>query len=311
MTGAASGGSAAGVGRVGSDAVTAAAASAVVRLLLDPARVGAVLGTFPRAVLFGIDTDAGPRVVSLLAREAAGVPNGVRLTGPLPADVVAVRANTRVLVGDGGIRVGHLSVRLVRSWNSQVYRIRPDPAGLAALDRAAGAAERGVPLAAIRSLSDALAATGASTVELAAAAQALVGLGSGLTPGGDDVLSGLLIGLHAGGRTDLARRIGDRVLRGITERTTLLSADLLRLADAGQAGAEALAVLRAIHRPGPNVAKAPTAAGERLTASVQALLSVGHTSGADLATGLAMGLRFAMSAIDREDAMTAAQPGAR
>jgi hypothetical protein len=260
-------------------------------------------------VLFGIDTDAGPRVVSLLAREAAGVPNGVRLTGPLPADVVAVRANTKVLVGDGGIRVGHLSIRLVRSWNSQVYRISPDPAGLAALDRAAGAAERGVPLAAIRSLSDALAATGASTAELAAAAQALVGLGCGLTPGGDDVLSGLLVGLHAGGRTDLARRIGDRVLRGITERTTMLSADMLRLAAAGQAGAEVLAVLRAIHRPEPE--KAPTAAGGRLTASVEALLSVGHTSGADLATGLAMGLRFAMSAIDREDAMTAAQLGSR
>ena len=69
--------------------------------------------------------------------------------------------------------------------------------------------------------------------------------------------------------------------RSFANRTTALSADLLRLAGDGHAGLEALAVLAALHRPDVPIADA-----------VDRLLSIGHTSGADLATGLAIGLEI-------------------
>ena len=61
--------------------VLGAAASAVLPLLMGPVREGTVLGVFSRAVIVGLHTESGPRVVSLLARGAAAVPNGVRLAG--------------------------------------------------------------------------------------------------------------------------------------------------------------------------------------------------------------------------------------
>ena len=136
-------------------------------------------------------------------------------------------------------------------------------------------------------------------------------MGRGLTPGGDDVVAGLLIGLLAGHRTDLAERISDRALQRVTERTTLLSADLLRLAADGQAedgrGADRVAGRSSTQiRHGDRRRR-----GWRADGADRGVVAAWHTSGADLATGLAMGLRFAMSASDRENAMTAARLGAR
>jgi hypothetical protein len=110
----------------------------------------------------------------------------------------------------------------------------------------------------------------------------MVGLGKGLTPGGDDVLAGLLVGLHAMGHLELARSISGRALDAVVDRTTLLSADLLRLAADGHACIEALALLRAVHT------------GHQVPTALDRLLSIGHTSGADLATGLAMGLEIGL-----------------
>ena len=84
--------------------------------------------------------------------------------------------------------------------------------------------------------------------------------------------------MHATGETELALLVGDQALHGVLDRTTVLSADLLRLAAAGHACVEALDVLRAVHT------------GHQLPAALNRLLSIGHTSGADLATGLSLGL---------------------
>ena len=64
-------------------------------------------------------------------------------------------------------------------------------------------------------------------------------------------------------------------------QTTTLSADLLRLARDGHACLESLGLLAALHRPDIPV-----------TGPIHRFLSIGHTSGADLATGLALGLRM-------------------
>ena len=100
-------------------------------------------------------------------------------------------------------------------------------------------------------------------------------------------------------------RIGDLALPGIADRTTLLSADLLRLAAAGEACLEALAVLRpSIDSPAcPDRRRRCAADG-----AIDRLLSVGHTSGADLATGLAIGL-MAGPGSDREAAADGGRAG--
>ncbi len=71
----------------------------------------------------------------------------------------------------------------------------------------------------------------------------------------------------------------------------MLSADLLALAVRGHACLEALEMLRsAMH---PNDGPQPDG---RFTDAVARLLSLGHTSGADLATGLAIGLTVGQAA---------------
>jgi hypothetical protein len=290
--------------------VVGAAAGAVHPLLMGPIRDGTVLGTFSRAVIVGVSTESGPRVASLLARGATSVPNGVRLIGdsmPFPA----VPVGGPVAVGAGRMLVGDLDVRVVRSWSTRVPRINPDAEGVATVATAAGDRERGVPWEAISRLQIALSRCAASDRghELDGAVDGLIGLGRGLTPGGDDVLAGLLVGLRAAGRTDAAAGIAGRTLRRVTERTTLLSADLLRLAAAGEASLEVLALLRAIHRPlSAQAAPGLAAAGRPVISAINRILSIGHTSGADLATGLALGLTVGLGC-DREAAMTAAGQG--
>jgi hypothetical protein len=265
----------------------AAAASAVLPVIFGPTRDGVVLGAFANAVVIGVGSADGqddwpPGVVSLLSGSATGVPNGVRVTGtpPFVTDLIGEPAR----VGDGFVLVGNLQVKVVRSWRSQIVPITPTVAGVTAVQTAVGSSEIGVPADAVRALADAL-RDGGPNEALGGPVHGLVGLGAGLTPGGDDVLAGLMTALHAGGCVDTARLVADRALDGVRDRTTELSADLLRLAAAGHACLEALAVLRAIHRSD----RRP------LDRTIDRLLSVGHTSGADLATGMAIGLRYTMA----------------
>src|SRR5699024_9579075 len=142
-------------------------------------------------------------------------------------------------------------------------------------------------------------ASGQSTV-LRDAVRALVGLGTGSTPGGDDVLCGTMAGLRATGRDVLADQIAIASLDGVDDRTPALSADLLRLAAHGHVCTAAGAVLRALDSgqaqpPQPAATghstngsstgthnAADSRADSHLTAAPARLLQIGHTSGADL-----------------------------
>ena len=131
---------------------------------------------------------------------------------------------------------------------------------------------------------------------LEAAVGDLVGRGLGLTPGGDDVIAGALCGLRAAGATGLVGAVAAAALTDVTDRTTLLSADLIRLAGDGDACVEVLRVLRAVHLALDRLERGDCALGGAL----DRLLAVGHTSGADLATGLAVGLRVGAARAARE-----------
>jgi hypothetical protein len=118
---------------------------------------------------------------------------------------------------------------------------------------------------------------------------AIVGVGSGLTPSGDDVLVGVLAGLDAAhwvGRTIPGLREQIVVALGSSvSRTTRLSAQMLAAAAARLYAEPVLAVLETVAESDP-----PPAVTEQ---AVAALLAVGHRSGADTLRGIVAALERA------------------
>ncbi|REJ06547.1 DUF2877 domain-containing protein [Microbacterium bovistercoris] len=113
------------------------------------------------------------------------------------------------------------------------------------------------------------------------AASALIGLGEGLTPSGDDVLTGLTL-LAAQDGTLLNRflpALSDAVHDG-GERTGLLSATTMAHAVAGR-GRQSLHDLIAALRDRD---------GDGLRRAADRVLQIGHTSGADILSGIRLAL---------------------
>ena len=178
--------------------------------------------------------------VGVVAATATAVPCALQVTG----DVVP--AAGRAAIRDGVLHLDDVAVRIGRIRDVRVPRLP----GLAPTGPA--------PL---------------SADEVAA----LVGVGDGLTPYGDDVLCGW-IGAHraAGVPTPDV----DESVRALAHRTTLLSATLLDCAVRGEVLAEFAAWLRSLGTP-------------REPAAAATLASIGHTSG----LGLLRGARRALTAL--------------
>jgi len=111
------------------------------------------------------------------------------------------------------------------------------------------------------------------------AASALVGLGPGLTPSGDDALCGFMLGRRLSGVASAADAAVNAVASGATGLTTDVSAVQLALAAQGRFGEPLLEVAEAL------------AGGftPQLRVAVARCLSQGATSGADGLLGLAAG----------------------
>jgi hypothetical protein len=113
----------------------------------------------------------------------------------------------------------------------------------------------------------------------------LIGLGSGLTPGGDDILVGYLAGLWCTVRDFIERRqfvskLGQAIIH-LSGRTNHISRTYLHHATYGQVSSRLYTLATAISRP-----ESP---GELLPVAESAMQS-GHTSGMDAVTGLLLGL---------------------
>ncbi|MEM8903496.1 MAG: DUF2877 domain-containing protein [Actinomycetota bacterium] len=227
-----------------------AASDAIADLLTGPLVSGEVIHrSGPAAYL---RTDDG-RVLALEEEGGIGLPIAARVDalGTIAAgDAVAI----------GGIAPG-------RWWSANVPTIRPAPTAIAQLRELVEALPASDdPLE--RPLDDA---------DPLADPAAVVGLGPGLTPAGDDLVAGALVALRAVGRHETA----DRVVReaaSVEHRTTPISAALLREAAVGRAAQPLLRMLDALIGPA-----APIPA-------LDALVEVGATSGRWLARGLAFGL---------------------
>jgi hypothetical protein len=250
----------------------AAASTALRSALAGPPQRASWLGTAASALYLQIAERPG--VVAILAHDAVRLPCGLvlpqtrdemPLTGLAPAEPFSAAC----MVGNGAVTwtglAGPIVVSPVRQWAparvspaavvpdalARILAVRPD------------AASAGVDAAVVNAL---LGAHPASVVPR------LLGHGPGLTPSGDDVLAGFLIGARAFGVDVTALRC--EVRQRAPDATTALSATLLWHAARGECIDEVVGLAAALCGRG-----APELALSRL-------LAVGHTSGAALAWGL-------------------------
>jgi len=118
-----------------------------------------------------------------------------------------------------------------------------------------------------------------------ASVRPLIGLGSGLTPSGDDLLVGYLAGLwcavrNSRERTQFVTGLGETVIR-LSHLTNAISRTYLTHAARGQVSSRLADLAEAICR-GEN--------SDRLLTAAESAMQVGHTSGMDAVTGLLIGL---------------------
>jgi hypothetical protein len=121
------------------------------------------------------------------------------------------------------------------------------------------------------------------------AAKDLIGLGIGLTPSGDDVLSGLLVALVLGSKNGVTRSpiiggLAERVARAAAGRTTPLSQNCLQMASQGKANEAVVQFVDELYT-GP--------VGD-VRRSLADLIGFGATSGTDIAAGVVFGVTLAL-----------------
>jgi hypothetical protein len=267
-----------------------------------------VLGAFPTAVYVGFSADEGSELVAVETADGLRLPRAVTLAAASSDQPLrAVCAGDDAHVGEGRLDIGPLALDVVRWWSPR----RPgtvtttSTSTLAGYDTRLDAVSRLLPALPaeldhrLGSLTQALEASGSA--DMPDAVTALLGLGAGLTPQGDDVLAGLLVGLAAVPRASpLARRLGEIVTALAASRTTMLSAALLRDAADGFAVPALVDLVDALHQ----VERSPRTTGHRtLSDALGRLLAVGHTSGAALAHGAVAAARLNAAAPTRAESV--------
>jgi hypothetical protein len=265
----------------------AAASSALRPVLAGPARPADLLGVTRGAIY--LKTSVQPGVLAVLCHDAVRLPCGLVLattSAELPLTSLAPPAarSASFVVGDGAVGwlgpAGPVVVRSVREWAPA----RPAQGEIAASVFAAlratlsGGADPGIDNQVLAGLADAAGDYDAS----AAVAARVLGSGPGLTPSGDDVLTGFLAGAFAFGLNAAGLRRAIAVLA--PARTTALSVALLWHAARGECIDELAAVAAVL--TGQRLCRPELGRPEAPGRAVSRLLSVGHTSGAALALGL-------------------------
>lgn len=254
--------------------VAAAAPGWVRDLLTAGAGEALVVHSGSDAVYLQVGCD----VIAVLSRQAVRVPCALVTTLAGTADLSPDRrpppTGTRVAIGHERLHFPGTDVRIVRTTSHASPAIDPASAEpmaarlASALDGTDGPARAELPPEGLH----ALAAAEPRAVD------ALLGLGSGLTPLGDDVLCGWLATTVAASHPCSAP-VAERALALADERTTSLSATLLRRA----AHAEVVPQFaRLVHA----LTDRPDAVGR----AVHDLTRIGHTSGFGLALGLTLAL---------------------
>ena len=256
--------------------------------------VGLVAATYARACLIALTND---RLVTLVGAEMGGLPNGITVETPDGFSFEqSLSIGARAAVRGGMLRIDNgfcVDLRASRPCRSHLDRLAVslahEPVRLA-WDTAWSA------LRAHGAFAPLMSRGGAAVLRMCEATRdldstcarqamsALIGLGEGLTPSGDDYLVGHFVGLWSCAGADGARQrfianLGES-LRGIASRTNRVSRMYLEAAAEGEVS-ERLATL---------VCRIAAGAGEQAVANAAAAaLAVGHCSGACGVLGLLLG----------------------
>lgn len=222
--------------------------------------------------------DADGTCLGVLSARATAVPCGVRTS--LPHLPEALLDESVAWVGEGRVALGGTDVVVARTVGAGVPRL--DGARVRVAEQRLGDAV-GDRVQHVRDElpADALEGLVAGRADVV---PALLGRGSGLTPVGDDVLAGWLATTVAAA-PGTASAVGDEVGRLAPGSTTLLSSTLLDCARRGDVIPQFRAALLDLRAPGES----------DVGGSVDALLRVGHTSGAGMVLGTLLALRHLAS----------------
>ena len=265
----------------------------------------AVHSVFRSAVNLSLAKESN--LLTLVASSEADLPQGLRVDTPDGFSFEIIRVGDSAACRAGLLRLGSLTIdlRAARRWACDLPSLQADPSNPAVASAwrivwdalnarqiqwnaeiiahdlfrsdstlRAGAAVRGL-----------LEATQRFDSTAASSLDALIGLGSGLTPSGDDLLVGYLAGLWCAvsgksERVQFASELGKEVIR-LSGQTTDISRAYLYHAARGQVSSRLADLAEAICS-GEN--------SDRLLAVLESAMQVGHTSGMDAVTGLLIGL---------------------
>jgi len=267
--------------------LAAAASHTLYDVLTGPPVVAQLLAAYARALYLRTGPAAAGDVVAIVTADALLLPCSVVLPtwGDVPEQVVRAFA-TEVAIGGGLITGRGLDIAVSRWWRPRVPRhgtsVDHLPEAVAALAMRLPALPDELRRR-VGTLADALLASAPDAG--GAAGRALLGLGPGLTPAGDDVLAGLLLTLTTA--HEPARQVGHALARAVLPAapagTTALSATLLRHASRGEGLPPALDFADAL--------LAAPLDGAATREALDQLVRVGSSSGAALAHGVLLGVR--------------------
>lgn len=240
-----------------------------------------VLAAFPTCVY--LDLGAHERVLAVLASDALALPIGVRLAVPAAAVRWGVEPGDHAVVGEGRVVLPGLEV--VASRTQRPARVRPVAPRRRRLLRVGAVPVHLPEPGVLGDLAHDLTAAALAGRPVGPGVRGLVGVGRGLTPSGDDALCGVLLTLGAVDAPAPRRALGSLrdAVREALPSTTSLSAALLVAAGAGYAVPDVARLVSLVAAGG-----APLFDRDRL---VDRVLSIGHSSGRDLLSGVSGALR--------------------
>ncbi len=251
-------------------------------------------------------------LLTLVVSSEADLPQGIRLDTPDGFSFDEFEIGEPAICRDGILRFEHNSLTIqlseARRWRCDLPALKFDPArptisaawsfvweALNARQRLAKAeivaeellsssARDGIPRKVSKAIRDLLYTAGSYELTYSPV-KTLLGLGSGLTPSGDDLLVGYLAGLwcivrEKSERVQFLSSIGEMIVQH-SSRTNDISRTYLYHAAQGQVASRLADLAEAISHAEKN---------ERLHEVSLAAMSVGHTSGMDMVTGLLIGL---------------------
>ena len=254
------------------------ASTALLGLLDGPGTAASVLGTSRHAVWLAANND----VIVVSTADTTRLPNGVQISTRSQEDPFRLISHGEsASVGHRSLILETVAVNVTRWWDPRPVLVSTDPEHLITAVADLPDSVTHIDPAPLRSALQTRSAAG-----IVAASHSLLGKGPGLTPEGDDYLAGALAATYllgeALGREQISAlidSISTPLARLAAERTTSLSAALIRCALRGYVAEPAGALLRAL-----------TGRGD-VTHSHLRLAQVGHSSGPALAAGVVLGAR--------------------